>query len=111
MEHEVKEEQGKLVVALRGDVDLGSSPAAREVLLACVGKGRDVVVDLSGVAYIDSSGVASLVEAFQSARRKGSRFGLAAVSDSALRVFRLARLDKVFTIHGTVADGLGHGGS
>lgn len=110
MEHEIHEAGDKTVVSLRGDVDLGNSPAARKLLLDCVGQGRDVVVELSGVSYIDSSGVASLVEAFQSARRQGTGFALAAVSESALRVLQLARLDKVFPIHGSVEEGLAHGG-
>ncbi len=106
MEHEVREERGKLVVALRGDVDLGNSPAARKVLLDAVERGRGVIIDLSGVSYIDSSGIASLVEAFQKARQKGTGFALVSVSPSALRVLELARLDKVFSIHPTVEEGL-----
>jgi anti-sigma B factor antagonist len=110
MEHAVRDEHGRAVVALKGDVDLEHSPTARKVLLECVQQGRDVVVDMSSVAYIDSSGIASLVEAFQNARRQGTGFALAAVSPSALRVLQLARLDKVFTIHETVADGVGRDG-
>jgi anti-sigma B factor antagonist len=102
----VREEQGTVVVAFEGDVDLESSPAARKVLLEQVGMGRDVVVDLSRVGYMDSSGVASLVEAYQDSRRQGIRFALVAVSPRALRVLELARLDKVFTIHETLAEGL-----
>ncbi len=109
MHHEVKEERGALVVALEGDVDLDNSPQARAVLLDSVGRGRDVFVDLSRVNYIDSSGVASLVEACQQAKRNDTRFALIAVNPAALRVLELARLDKVFTIHETLADGLGGG--
>jgi anti-sigma B factor antagonist len=111
MEHEVREEGGQVVVALRGDVDLSSSPEARQVLLASVARGVAVVVDLSGIHYIDSSGIASLVEALQSARRQKTGFGLAAVSDSARRVLELARLDRVFTIHPSVDEGLARGRS
>lgn len=110
MEHEVRDQGGLTVVALRGEVDLASSPEARRILLECVERGSGVLVDLSGVSYIDSSGVASLVEAFQNARRGKTRFGLAAVSDSARRVLELARLDKVFPIHVSVEDGLADGG-
>ena len=106
MEHSVTEEGGALVVSLRGDVDLEHSPKAREVLLDCVKRGRKVLVDLSGVSYIDSSGVASLVEAFQRAKKSGVEFALVAVNAPALRVLELARLDKVFTIHESRADGL-----
>lgn len=107
MDHSVREEQGCLVVAFSGEVDLEHSPKAREVLLAAVGKKQSVFVDLSGVSYIDSSGVASLVEAYQAARQKSVGFGLVSVNPAALRVLELARLDKVFTIHGSLAEGLG----
>jgi anti-sigma B factor antagonist len=110
VEHEIREEGQVVIVALRGDVDLGHSPAARQLLLQQIGRGLRVIVDLSGVSYIDSSGIASLVEAFQGARRKGTGFALAAVSEPALRVLRLARLDKVFRIHASLEEGISHGG-
>ena len=99
MNHEVTEQGKAIVVALEGDMDLSSSPAARKVLLDSVRKGRAVIVDMAGVSYIDSSGVASLVESLQGARKAGCEFVLAAVSEPALRVLCLARLDTVFTIH------------
>jgi len=102
MKYEIRDAGNVAVVALEGDVDLEQSPTARKVLLECVEQGRDVVVDMASVTYIDSSGIASLVEALQTARRKGTAFALAAVSASARRVLELARLDKVFTIHTTV---------
>ena len=64
MNFQTREEQGVVVVAFEGDVDLQSSPDARKVLLETVGKGLPIMVDLSQVGYIDSSGVASLVESF-----------------------------------------------
>ena len=109
MEHETREEGPTSVVAFRGEFDLEHSPTARKVLLRCVEQGRDLAVDLSGVTYIDSSGIASLVEAFQEARKRGTRFALAAVSASALRVFELARLDQVFTIYATLDEALADG--
>ncbi len=106
MEHSLREQGTGWVVELRGDVDLSSSPRAREILLDAVGRPGAVVVDLSGVAYMDSSGVASLVEALQQSRRNDQGFSLAAVQDRALRVLKLARLDQVFVIHERVEDGL-----
>ncbi len=99
MSNQIREEGGRLVVSLEGEVDLDRAPDVRRLLLGCTAKGRDILVDLSGVSYIDSSGIASLVEALQSAGRGGTSLGLVAVSREALRVFELARLDKVFTIH------------
>jgi anti-sigma B factor antagonist len=106
LEHSIREEGGALIVSFDGDVDLEESPKAREVLLECVNRGDKIFVDLSGVSYIDSSGVASLVEAFQVAKKQGKGFALVSVNASALRVLQLARLDKVFTIHETLADAL-----
>lgn len=99
---EVREVDGVAVVALSGDIDLQSSPAVRQQLLACFENNRRVVVDLSGVTYIDSSGVASLVEAFQLARKKEGTFALVNVSSAVMRVLSLARLDRVFSIHPSV---------
>ncbi|MBL6958668.1 MAG: STAS domain-containing protein [Rhodospirillales bacterium] len=109
MKHEIKEEGGVIVIALEGDVDLESSPEARKVLLDCVGRKSPIFVDLSGVSYIDSSGVASLVEALQTARKAGFGMSLVAVSQDALRVLQLAHLDKIFPIFDTLEDGLAAG--
>jgi anti-sigma B factor antagonist len=106
MEHAMREEEGALVVSFSGDVDLEHSPRAREVLLGAVARGQRLLVDLSRVSYIDSSGVASLVEAFQASRRLGQVFALVSVNTPALRVLELARLDRVFTIYATLAEGL-----
>ena len=106
MTHKVREERGSLIVSFEGDVDLEYSPKARRILLDSVMQRRDVLVDLSGVSYIDSSGVANLVEAFQLSRQKGTGFALVSVNAAAMRVLQLARLDKVFTIHASLEDGL-----
>ena len=103
MEHEVREEHGLSIAAFRGDIDFNSSPEARRVLLELVENRRDLMVDMSSVDYIDSSGVASLIEAFQSAKTTGRRFGLVAVSAPALRVLQLAHLEKVLPIYDSVA--------
>lgn len=106
MEHDVSEREGRVVVAFSGDIDLQSSPQARQVLLEAVDRGRSVLVDLSSVSYIDSSGVASLVESFQKARKSGQGYVLVSLSEGARRVLELARLDKVFTICTTVEEAL-----
>jgi len=109
MEHSTREEGGALVISFQGEVDLEHSPAARSVLLKGIELGKKVLVDLSGVSYIDSSGVASLVEAFQAARRKETEFALVSINVAARRVLELARLDKVFVIHETLAEALDGG--
>jgi len=98
----ISEQNGVCIVAISGEVDLSTSPQVRDALLGCILKGKSVVVNLSAVVYIDSSGVASLVEAFQAAKSKGLGFALAQISETPLRVLKLARLDQVFIIHDTV---------
>ena len=110
MSHAVTEERGRSIVRLEGEVDLETSPAVRSLLLEQVQTGRPVLVDMARISYIDSSGIASLVEAFQLARKQGSEFGLVQVSAAALRVLQLARLETVFTIHETLAAAMGDDG-
>jgi len=88
----------QVVVVLAGEVDLSWSQQVRDTILAAL-KGNDrVAVDMSAVTYIDSSGIAALVEGFQAARGRGKTFVLLSVSQPALAVLKLARLDKVFRI-------------
>ncbi len=65
------------------------------------------VVDLSQVPYMDSSGVATLVEAMQIARKGGSNMVLAALTDKVRSIFEIARLDTVFKISATVDAAIG----
>jgi len=102
MNIQISEKNGVAIFELDGEVDLETSPQLRKALLEKVNAGTAVIVGMADVAYIDSSGIASLVEAYQTGRKSTTGFALAAISDSALRVLQLARLDKVFTIHGTI---------
>ena len=102
----VRQEGQYAVVCLEGEIDLHSSPEARKLILGCLQEGKSTMVDLANVAYIDSSGVASLVEGFQLARQRKLDFGLVGVSPAALNVLKLARLDKVFPIYASVQERL-----
>lgn len=102
----IKEEQGRTVIALSGEIDLENAGDVRKALLAALKHKKDVLVDLSAVSYIDSSGIASLVEGLQVARKQKNELSLVAVSTRALRVLELARLDKVFTIHPDIASAI-----
>lgn len=85
-------------VFLSGEIDLQRSPFARRALLAQLELGHSLIVDLGEVQYMDSSGIASLVEAYQVARDARLRFALARVGEPVMQVLSLARLDKVFPI-------------
>ncbi|KAB2901374.1 MAG: anti-sigma factor antagonist [Xanthomonadales bacterium] len=89
---------GATIVCLQGEVDLSWSQQVRRAVLDAFADGVPVGVDLAGVGYIDSSGIAALVEGLQLGRARGQRFALVAPSDAVRAVLELARLDRVFTI-------------
>jgi anti-sigma B factor antagonist len=89
------------VFDLSGDIDFANSREVRDSVLHEIRERRTprVVVNLSQVRYIDSSGVASLVEGLKAARDLRSRFLLVGLSTSVREVLQLSRLLKVFEIH------------
>lgn len=91
-----------VLVRLRGEVDLSWSQQVRKTILGALGATGKVGVEMSEVSYIDSSGIAALVEGLQNARSKGQQFGLVAVSKAVMAVLQLARLDRVFPIFADV---------
>ena len=86
---------------LSGDIDFANSPEVRQSVLREIQEIRTsrVIVNLSQVRYIDSSGVASLVEGLKASRDLGSRFILFGLSTAAREVLQLSRLLKVFEIY------------
>jgi len=93
-----KRDEG-VVVRPSGEIDLSRSPAFRERLRSVLDRSsRRVVVDLGQVPYMDSSGVATLVEALQIARQNQIPLVLCSLQDKVRSVFEIARLDSVFTI-------------
>jgi len=86
-------------VALSGDVDLSRSPELRHGLLEMAKqKPQRLVIDLAGVPYMDSSGVATLVETLQAQRKGGGKMVLCNLQPKVLSIFEIARLNMVFTI-------------
>lgn len=106
MEYPVRKQGPYTIISLSGELDLSFSPEARRQILACVEDGGLVLVELAEVTYIDSSGIASLVEGLQAAKQRQLEFGLVNVSKSAMQVLRIARLDSIFAIYPSVAEAL-----
>lgn len=91
-------EKATTIVDVDGQIDLGSSPALRKTLLDCL-RGTDrVAVNLMAVKYIDSSGIASLLEVLKEARRSNKKLVLFGLTKSVLQVLQLTRLNGVFEI-------------
>jgi anti-sigma B factor antagonist len=99
MSYKTRIEGDFTIIDLSGEVDLHHSPVARKLILAQIKARYHVLIDLSAVTYIDSSGVANLVEGLQQAKQHQLEFGLIGVSVPVLQVLQLARLDRVFEIH------------
>lgn len=98
MHHEVEVKGDCTYVHLHGEIDLSCSDTVRKILLEIVGKQPLTVVELSGVSVIDSSGITSLLDGNQTAKKLGHKFELAMPSAQVSRVLGLAQLDRFFTI-------------
>lgn len=87
------------VLPLEGEIDLHVSPGVAASLHAMVEqKPARLVVDLSRVNYIDSSGLAVLIEGMQNVETYGGKFFLAGLQENVRPILEIARLDQVFTI-------------
>lgn len=108
MQISIRRVENATIVDVSGDIDLANSTEVRKALLHEVRDNRRsrVVLNLSEVRYIDSSGVASLVESLKASRDIGSRFILVGLSGAAREVMQLSRLLKVFEIYDTEIEAL-----
>jgi anti-sigma B factor antagonist len=87
------------VLPLDGEIDLHVSPRISASLGAMIEqKPQRLVVDLSKVTYIDSSGLAVLIEGMQNVEAYGGKFILAGIRENVRPIFEIARLDQVFII-------------
>jgi len=86
---------------ISGDIDLATSPEFRKALLRELRelKMPRVVINLGAVRYIDSSGVASLVEGLKASRDIGSRLILFGLNRTVREVLQLSRLLKIFEVY------------
>ena len=95
------------VFSLEGEIDLHVSPGIATSLKSMITeKPKQLVVDLSRVTYIDSSGLAVLIEAMQNMNGYGGKFSLAGLQEGVRPIFEIARLDQVFRIYPDVDSAL-----
>ncbi|SRR5712691_3804330 len=100
---------GQVVVALRGELDVTDAANVAASLAVVAARERTVIVDLEGLEFIDSSGLAALVRARYHARRAGFDLLLAAPQQQVLRVLAITRLIDVFAVHACVDEAIGSG--
>ena len=96
----------QIVVHVAGEVDAHSVAPLRAELAALTDAGTDLVVDLTAVTFLDSTGLGVLVGALKRAHGKGGRLELVIDAERVMRVFRITALSRVFTIHRSLADAL-----
>jgi anti-sigma B factor antagonist len=88
------------IVSISGDIDLESSPQLRTFLKAkSTQKTPKLLLDFAQVTYIDSSGLATLIEYFQAVQGFGGKLALASLSPRVKNVFEIVRLEQIFSLH------------
>lgn len=94
----VRESAAAQVVDVGGEVDLGTSPNLRRALFDLLGKKPKLALNLHELHYIDSSGIATLIEVLKSAQRLRTEFVLFGLSPAVQDAFRLTHVSRVFRI-------------
>jgi anti-sigma B factor antagonist len=108
LDHTVEERGPVKVLSLSGPIDVSRSMELRDLLGELIdGPAARIVLDLSEVTLIDSSGIGVLVTAHRRADSAGARFALAGASANVGRVFELTRTNKLLSIHPSVEEGIG----
>jgi anti-sigma B factor antagonist len=91
-------------LALTGELDLASAPVLTNHLKSAAETEKHLVVDLSGLRYIDSTGAKVLLEAHRNLKQRGRRIVLAAVSPMARRILTVLGVEQVLAVYPTVDD-------
>lgn len=93
------------ILSLHGEVDLATAPRVRERMIQLVDAGeRSIVVDLDGVAFLDSTGLGVLVGGLRRLRTLGGELKLACANRRILSVLEVTGLDRVFPTYASVDD-------
>lgn len=105
-----RECDGQVVVVLHGELDVADAARVTAELAIVAARERDIIIDLAGLEFIDSSGLAALVRVRKHARRAGGDLLLAAPQEQVLRILTVTRLIDVFSVHACVDEAAGmHG--
>ena len=97
-----REYKGQVVVALRGELDIADAANVAAALTEIVARRPQIIIDLAGLKFIDSSGVAALARARKHARHAGGEVVLAAAQPQVTRLLTLVRLVDAFPVHSSV---------
>jgi anti-sigma B factor antagonist len=103
----ISECSGQAVVTLSGELDVADAARVVAALAVTVAPQREIIVDLAGLEFIDSSGLAALIRVRKQARHAGGDVLLAAPQHQVLRVLALTRMLDDFSVHTSVDEAAG----
>jgi anti-sigma B factor antagonist len=110
LELEVEEQSGCAVVRAAGELDTAEAPALSDAIAEAFTAGhRRVLVELSQVSFIDSTGTTALLREHRAADERGERLDLVAPSDQITRVFHMLGVDDLVHLHASLEEALGEG--
>lgn len=102
-----RDDGDRTIVSVGGEIDVYTAPVMRDKLAALHDAGRtDLVIDLTLVRFMDSTGLGVLVGTLKRVRLAGGRLVLVIGQEKILKVFRITALTQVFTIFPTIDDAL-----
>jgi anti-sigma B factor antagonist len=98
---------GALVYRLRGSLDIATSPSARAALVEAASKGRqDIIIDLTGLEFLDSTGLGALIGAHRRALERGAEIRLAVGEGQIARLLNITGLVRILAVYPTLDDAL-----
>ncbi|MCW2868203.1 MAG: anti-anti-sigma factor [Marmoricola sp.] len=105
---ETREVGSRTIVSVGGEIDVYTAPKLRDQITELVSDDRhDLLIDLEGVDFLDSTGLGVLVGGLKKVRAQDGSMELICSQDRLLKIFRITGLAKVFTIHDSQAAALG----
>lgn len=104
---DTREQDGRTVVAVGGEIDVYTAPRLRDKITELVNAGHlRLVIDMDQVDFLDSTGLGVLVGGLKKVRAQDGSMSLVCNSDRLLKIFTITGLAKVFTIHPSQAEAL-----
>ena len=106
---EESSDSGAHIICVRGEIHLTSAPRFAEHLTTAIESGRTaIVLDMSGVEFIDSTGLSVLLNGLRLVGQRGGRLALVCTNPTVLRLFQITHLDDTFDIFGDRAQAIAH---
>ena len=102
----MRQAQDACVVDIRGEIDLSTVPVFKDALSAATEAGSHVIINMTDVTYMDSSGFGTLLSAKKRLRANGGSIHLVGCNDVIARMLHITRLNTIFSLHASEDDAL-----